>query len=192
MGDGRIADDVIETASQWRLAITRRLPALRAYAVSLTRDRDEADDLIQETLTKAWRHRGGFEPGTNLGAWLFTILRNNWYSRARRRWREVQDEDGEQARRMTSEPDQDWSCELNDVRAAMEKLIPEQREALVLVAAAGLSYEEAATMAGCKVGTVKSRVSRARAQLVRLLDSPSEDREPAPPRASAHAPGLQP
>ena len=169
------APEGIVSPAQWREAVTARIPALRAFAWSLSRNASDADDLVQETLTKAWNHRDRFQPGTNLRAWLFTILRNSWYSSVSRRKREVADEDGKHAARLTTEGSQEWSMAVHELREAMDELPPTHREAIVLVGAAGLSYEEAAQIAGCALGTIKSRVNRARNQLAQRMDMPRGD-----------------
>lgn len=153
----------------WRAAITGYLPSLRAFAFTLSRNSADADDLVQETLTKAWAHRTRFEPGSNLRAWLFTILRNSWYTGAAKRRREVADEEGRYAAGLTAEASQEWTAELTSLQAALNALPPEHREAIVMVGAAGLSYQEAADISGCAVGTIKSRVNRARHRLALLL-----------------------
>ena len=145
------------------------LPALRAFALSLTRDGSSADDLVQDTIVKAWTHIDKFQPGTNLRAWLFTILRNTFYSARRKTRREVSDTDGIHAARQATRPDHDGRLALSDFRAAFEHLPDEQREALILVGASGFSYEEAASMTGVAVGTVKSRANRGRRRLAELL-----------------------
>jgi RNA polymerase sigma-70 factor (ECF subfamily) len=154
----------------WRDLVVEQIPALRAFAWSVSRNGPDADDLVQETLIKAWRHRERFTPGTNLRAWLFTILRNTHYTNLNRRRREVRDEDDHYARLLETEPNQEWGAALGALRTALDQLPGEQREALILVGGAGLSYEEAADICACAVGTVKSRVNRARARLVKLLD----------------------
>ena len=150
--------------------LSEQLPALRAFARTLARDASHADDLAQEALLKAWANRHRFEQGTNLRAWLFTILRNAFYSEHRKRRREVADVDEEHSRKLASRPRQDHAVALSDFYAAYNTLPADQREALALIAAAGMAYEEAAAVTGVAVGTVKSRVSRARAQLSRTLD----------------------
>jgi RNA polymerase sigma-70 factor, ECF subfamily len=145
------------------------IPNLRAFAVSLCGDIERADDLVQETLLKAWDHIDSFQEGTNLRAWLFTILRNTYFSECRRRRREVEDRDGSKANELAVHPGQQGYLDLQDFRRALAELPPDQREALVLVGAAGFSYEEAANVSGCAVGTIKSRVNRARAKLVETL-----------------------
>jgi len=144
-------------------------PFLRAFAVSLSGKWHLADDLAQETLTKAWRSRRSFVPGSNLKAWLFTILRNEYYSQQRRAWRQA-DWDQDWAEAMPAVSDQqDWAVELSDTASAMEALPDEQRKALLLVGAAGLSYEEAAKHTTMALGTMKSRVARARRALKKIL-----------------------
>ncbi|CAM3751359.1 RNA polymerase sigma factor [Paracoccus yeei] len=152
-----------------RNELVDHLPALRAFALSLTREGASADDLVQDTIVKAWTHIDKFQPGTNLRAWLFTILRNTFYSGRRKTRREVSDTDGIHAARQATRPEHDGRLALNDFRAAFEKLPDEQREALILVGASGFSYEEAAGMTGVAVGTVKSRANRGRRRLAELL-----------------------
>jgi RNA polymerase sigma-70 factor (ECF subfamily) len=162
-----------EGATSWRDAMVGQIPALRAFAWSLCRNSADADDLVQETLTKAWTHRDKFEPGTNLRAWLFTILRNTYYTAVTRRRREVSDEDGKHAATLTTPATQDWSMAMISLQAAMRQLPDEHREALILVGAAGLSYEEAAEICACALGTIKSRVNRARARLLKIMEAGS-------------------
>ena len=137
--------------------------------MSLCGDKERADDLVQETLFKAWNHLDSFKEGTNLKAWLFTILRNTYFSERRKRRREVEDADGSYAATLATHPEQHGHMEMQDFRAALVKLPDDQREALVLVGAAGFSYEEAAEICGCAVGTIKSRVNRARNRLADML-----------------------
>jgi RNA polymerase sigma-70 factor (ECF subfamily) len=141
------------------------MPNLRAFAFSLCGQHERADDLVQETLLKAWSHLDSFQEGTNLRAWLFTILRNSFFSEMRRRRREVEDADGKKAESLTVAPAQQGHVDMQDLRKALDLLPPHQREAVVLVGAAGMSYEEAAEIAKCAVGTMKSRVNRARVKL---------------------------
>jgi RNA polymerase sigma-70 factor (ECF subfamily) len=156
---------------EWRDAVIALLPPLRAFAWSLSRNSADADDLVQDTLIKAWTNKDKFEPGTNLRAWLFTILRNTYYTAMVKRRREVADEDGKHAARLSAAPTQEWSIAMKAMQAALQKLPPEHREALVLVGGAGLTYEEAAEICGCALGTIKSRVNRARARLLRIMDA---------------------
>ncbi|WP_274627549.1 RNA polymerase sigma factor [Arvimicrobium flavum] len=145
------------------------IPSLRAFAVSLSQNADKADDLVQETLVKAWDKHQSFQMGTNMKAWLFTILRNEFYSQMRKRGREVQDTDGAMTARLAVHPSQQGKLDLQDFRGALEQLPEDQREAIILIGASGFSYEEAAEICGCAVGTIKSRVSRARTRLQDIL-----------------------
>ncbi|GGB27462.1 hypothetical protein GCM10011505_05910 [Tistrella bauzanensis] len=153
--------------------IVNLIPSLRAFARSLTRSACEADDLVQETLMKAIANARQFTAGTNLRAWLFTIQRNTFYTLYHKQQREpvlvVEDLPGVHVK-----PSQEWSLKLRLVDEAVQKLPPDQREALMLVGGGGMSYEEAAEICGCALGTIKSRVSRARTALLRLLDSDDE------------------
>lgn len=157
--------------SDWRNEVVAMIPALRAFAWSLSHNGSDADDLVQDTLIKAWTNRDKFEPGTNLRAWLFTILRNTYYTQVIRRRREVRDETGEYANNLSSPPTQDWSVAMRALQAGLAQLPDEHREALILVGAAGLSYEEAAEICGCALGTIKSRVNRARTRLLKIMDA---------------------
>ncbi|MFW8633539.1 RNA polymerase sigma factor [Cribrihabitans pelagius] len=149
--------------------LANHLGALRAFAISLTRNSATADDLVQDTLVKAWTNIDKFEPGSNIRAWLFTILRNTYYSLRRKRKREVEDADGSLAATLSQKPDHDGRLNMRDFHVAFRQLNDEQREALTLVGAGGFSYEEAAEMCGVKTGTIKSRVNRARARLTELM-----------------------
>ncbi len=145
------------------------LPSLRAFAVSLSGRHDKADDLVQDTVMKAWAKQSSFEMGTNLKAWLFTILRNEFYSQMRKRGREVQDTEGAFTERMAVHPSQYGVMDLADFKKALDALPDDQREAIILIGASGFSYEEAAEICKCAVGTMKSRVSRARTRLQTML-----------------------
>lgn len=155
--------------------LVRHLPAMRAFAISLTRDVGLADDVVQDTLVKAWANIDQFEPGSNMRAWLFTILRNTFYSAHRKTNREVPDVDGIHTGALAEKPAHDGRLQLNDFRAALGHLPDEQREALLLVGASGFSYEEAADMCDVPVGTIKSRIGRARQRLTELLDLNDDD-----------------
>lgn len=156
-------------ASSIKAEMLKVIPSLRAFAISLCGNVDGADDLVQETLVKAWGNIGSFTEGSNMAAWLFTILRNVFYSQYRKRRREVDDPDGQYAARLASAPDQHSHMEFMDLKTALQKLPADQREALILVGASGLSYEDAASICGCAIGTMKSRVNRARGRLAELL-----------------------
>ena len=153
----------------FREGLVAEMPSLRAFAISLSGRLEYADDLVQETLLKAWANAGSYQPGTNMRAWLFTILRNTFFSLRRQQGREVQDTDGIYSQRLAAPAAQEGALDLADFRAALAKLPAEQREVLVMVGASGLSYEEAASVCNVAVGTVKSRISRARATLADLL-----------------------
>ncbi|MDB5461387.1 MAG: polymerase sigma-70 factor, subfamily [Caulobacteraceae bacterium] len=165
-----------EGGPSWRDSVVALIPALRAFAWSLSHNSSDADDLVQDALIKAWTHRDKFEPGTNLRAWLFTILRNTYYTAVVRRRREVRDETGKYAATLSTGPTQDWSMAMHSMQVALAQLPDEHREALILVGAAGLTYEEAAAVCGCALGTIKSRVNRARARLLKIMeaDEPSD------------------
>jgi RNA polymerase sigma-70 factor (ECF subfamily) len=153
----------------FRDSLLAAVPSLRAFAISLSGNIDRADDLVQDTLVRAIANSHRFEPGTNLNAWLFTILRNLFHSEYRKRRREVEDPDGAYAEQLTSLPEQGARLDFEDFRSALATLPSEQREALLLVGASGFSYEETAEICGCAVGTVKSRVNRARSRLSGML-----------------------
>ena len=146
------------------------MPFLRAFSRTLCGNRELADDLAQEALVKAWQSRGSFLAGSNLKAWLFTILRNLYYSDRRRAWRQAPWDEASAARVPASHGEQSWATELTDTARAISMLPAEQREALILVGAGGFSYEEAAKISGCAVGTAKSRVARARRAIIATLD----------------------
>ena len=158
-----------------RDAVLAAVPSLRAFAISLSGNVDRADDLVQETMLRALANINSFQPGTNMSAWLFTILRNLFRSEYRKRRREVEDGDGSYAETLKSQPEQSSRVEFEEFRTALSKLPPDQREALILVGASGFSYEEAAEICGCAVGTIKSRVNRARSRLADLLAIESAD-----------------
>ena len=155
--------------------IVEHLPALRAFSFSLTRNGALADDMVQDTLVKAWTEIGTFEQGTNMRAWLFTILRNTYYSNRRKAGREVSDSEGVFTESLSEKPAHDGRLQMADFRRAFILLSDEQREALILVGAQGFSYEEAAETCGVAVGTIKSRVNRARARLSELLQLDEND-----------------
>ena len=154
--------------------ILASIPSLRAFAISLSGNVDRADDLVQETILRALANIHSFQPGTNLPAWLFTILRNLFRSEYRKRRREVEDADGTYAARLSTQPEQGARLDLEDFKAALARLPPDQREVLLLVGASGFSYEEAAEICGCALGTIKSRVNRARQRLQELLQVSGE------------------
>jgi RNA polymerase sigma-70 factor (ECF subfamily) len=151
-------------------------PSLRAFAISLSGNVDRADDLVQETLLRAMANISSFQPGTNMSAWLFTILRNRFRLEYRKRRREVEDTDGRYLDSLISPPEQNSRVEFGEFRVALAKLPTGQREALLLVGASGFSCKEAAAICGTRPGTIKSRVNRARTRLAELLALDSADR----------------
>jgi RNA polymerase sigma-70 factor, ECF subfamily len=165
---------------EFRSQLIAAIPGLRAFGMSLTARGDRADDLVQETLMKAWKHHDSYQPGTNMKAWLYTILRNEFYTQLRKRKREVEDADGAYSSRVMVPAEQNGHLDMADLRIALEKLPEDQREAVILVGASGFSYEEAAEICSVAVGTVKSRVNRARARLSVLLKLETNSKSNAP------------
>ncbi len=146
-------------------ALIEAIPNLRAFAHSLSGDAQLSNDLVQETLLKAWTHKNSFVPDSNLRAWLFTILRNTYFTYYRKSQREELDED-HAAMNASVPPTQLTHLEFDDMQKALMRLSPDHREALLLITAEGFSYEDAARVCGCAVGTMKSRVNRARSRLL--------------------------
>lgn len=165
-----------EEAESFRKDLAALIPHLRAFARSLCNNASEADDLAQEALVKAWQARERFEPGTNLKAWVFMILRNHFYPERRKAWRKNETGDDGLESLATMPAGQDAILELADLKQAMSALPPEQREALILVGAGGFAYEEVAEICECAVGTIKSRVNRARAALAKLMEERPQNR----------------
>ena len=153
----------------FRDELVAAIPHLRAFARSLCNDPTQADDLAQEALAKAWKARDSFEPGTSIKAWTFMILRNQFYSEKRRSWRTAPLDVEMAENTLLANDDPTIPMELLELRQALAKLPDDQREALILVGAGGMAYEEAAKVCECAVGTIKSRVSRARRALETLL-----------------------
>ena len=168
------------TKSHPRDDIINHLSSLRAFAISLTGSTSAADDLVQDTIVKAWSHIDKFQPGTNMQAWLFTILRNTFYSDRRKHRREVPDPDGLHAASLFELPEHDGKLAFRDFHRAFLKLSPEHREVLILVGASGFTTEQTAEMIGIAVGTVKSRTSRARKRLGELMGLETGEDDTAP------------
>ena len=166
--------------AEFKRGLVTLIPHLRAFARTLTGDPAAADDLAQEAMLKAWDARGSFQLGTNMKAWTFMILRNQFYSEKRRSWRSTQLDQEAAERTLVAADDPEAPVALDELRLALLSLPDEQREALILVGAGGFAYEEAAEICGCAVGTVKSRVSRARRALQAALESGSYDRDGRP------------
>jgi RNA polymerase sigma-70 factor (ECF subfamily) len=188
-----------------RAALLSHIPALRAFAFSLCASRDQGNDLVQETLLRALAHLDDFQEGTNMGAWLFNILRNHFVNDFCSPPHWVPDVDGLYAEKIVTVPEQEGWAISTDLGNALARLPRHQREALVLVGASGLTLEEAASVCECEIGTIKSRVNRARTRLAQLMagDIGSADpegkkyrrlspREPVVTRTiAAHAPPPQ-
>lgn len=162
--------------------IVAQLPHLRAFALMLARDRTLANDLVQDAVVRALSHADQFQPGTNFKAWISTILRNSYFNEMRRRSRTAQVDVETVWNVMTVSGGQEENLHMRDFERAFRFLPPSQREALALVGASGFSYEEAAKVSGCAVGTMKSRVSRARTQLQQILDGATVSTTAAAPR----------
>ncbi|MBA3810378.1 MAG: sigma-70 family RNA polymerase sigma factor [Caulobacteraceae bacterium] len=172
------ADDSLRDKA-FKRELVNLIPHLRAFARTLTGDATAADDLAQEAMMKAWDARASFEMGTNMKAWTFMILRNQFYTEKRRSWRQSQLDQEAAERTLVAIDDPAAPVALDELRLALGMLPSEQREALVLVGAGGFAYEEAADICGCAVGTVKSRVSRARRAVQGILDRGAYDRDGA-------------
>lgn len=158
-----------ESSRTLEVELIALLPNMRAFARSLCGNTAQADDLVQEALVKAWKSQASFAPGSNLKAWIFTILRNAFISECRKRSREVQEQGDTFAGQLKVNGEQSGHMDMLDLAKALNKLPVDQKEAVLLISAEGFSYEEAALMCGCAVGTMKSRVNRARAKLAELL-----------------------
>jgi RNA polymerase sigma-70 factor (ECF subfamily) len=166
--------------AQFKKELVTLIPHLRAFARTLAGDAASADDLAQDAMMKAWDARGSYQMGTNMKAWTFMILRNQFYSDKRRSWRSTQLDQEAAERTLVAIDDPGSPLALDELRLSIQKLPPEQREALILVGAGGFAYEEAAEICNCAVGTVKSRVSRARRALQGILDQGAYERDGRP------------
>lgn len=171
----------------FRASLIPVIPHMRAFARSLCGDATAADDLVQDALAKAWQARASFQLGTNIKAWTFMILRNQFYSEKRRSWRQSQLDQEAAERTLVAVDDPEAPVALDELRMSLSMLPPEQREALILVGAGGFAYEEAADICGCAVGTVKSRVSRARRALQAILESGGYERDGGAAGDAMHA-----
>jgi len=169
-----VANPILDE-NQFRKDLTELIPHLRAFARSLCGNATLADDVAQDAMLKAWNARQSFKPGSNLKAWTFTILRNQFYSLKRRSWRATSLEPEVAEQTIVSVANPDDSVRLNEMRRALDMLSDDQREAIILVGASGLSYDEAAKICGCATGTIKSRVSRARQNLEAIMQDGSFD-----------------
>jgi RNA polymerase sigma-70 factor (ECF subfamily) len=178
MNGQQSADDI------FKAELTALIPHMRAFARSLCRNPTEGDDLAQEALAKAWRRRDSYQPGTNLKGWTFMIVRNQFYSDKRRSWRSTSLDPQVAEQTLVAVTNPTAAMELDEVRRALGMLPDDQREAIVLIAVAGLSYEEAAEICDCAIGTVKSRVSRGRDRLAAIMAEGSFDEDGAAPSAA--------
>jgi RNA polymerase sigma-70 factor (ECF subfamily) len=161
-------------------------PTMRAFGRSLCADAALTEDLVQDTILKAWDNRARFEMGSNLKAWLLTILRNRYYSELRHRQFEVEDPEGKHAAGLAVQPEHEVTAEVDALSRALDELRDEQRQALLLVFAGGLSYAQAAAMCNCAVGTIKSRIARGRDHLAALLKPNGTRRRDTDRRESAN------
>ena len=157
--------------AEFRKELTALIPHLRAFSRSLCGNATLADDVVQDALIKAWAARMSYKPGSNLKAWVFTILRNQFYSIKRRSWRRQSLDPEIAAETIVSVETPLAAMHLNELRQALDQLSDDQREAIILVGAGGFTYQEAAEVCGVKTGTIKSRVSRARTALAAILQS---------------------
>jgi RNA polymerase sigma-70 factor (ECF subfamily) len=158
------------SAAQFKQQLTEAIPHLRAFGRSLSGDRDLADDLVQDTLLKAWAARDRFIAGTSMRAWTFVILRNTFFSSMRRKKFSANYDELVAERLLSAPAPQQEPLHLADLQRGLMELSDDQREAIILVGAGGYSYEEAAEIANCAIGTMKSRVSRARKSLQVILE----------------------
>jgi RNA polymerase sigma-70 factor (ECF subfamily) len=190
MSDGQVADQGARHGRQtttggadpaaeqaFKRELVALIPHLRAFARTLAGDPASADDLAQDAMVKAWDARASYQMGTNMKAWTFMILRNQFYSEKRRSWRQSQLDQEAAERTLVAIDNPEAPVALDELRLGLSMLPPEQREALILVGAGGFAYEEAAEICGCAVGTVKSRVSRARRSLQGILEAGAYDRD---------------
>ena len=174
------------TTSDFKEAMLRELPRLRAYAAGLTGSISEADDLVQDALLRIWRFREAFSPGTNLSAWMFQILRNEFFTQRRKPRLPTETIEASPARAVATLPSQEWQMRYRELLEALPRLPAQNRDALLLVVAGGLSYEDAARSSGCDVGVFRGRVYRARAQLAEMTDYEDQPRRARTNVAAAH------
>jgi RNA polymerase sigma-70 factor (ECF subfamily) len=177
MSGAKNAKPAPDDSAAFKRELVALIPHLRAFARTLTGDATSADDLAQDAMLKAWDARDSFQMGTNMKAWTFMILRNQFYSEKRRSWRQAQLDPEVAERTLVATDDPESPVALDELRLGLAMLPPEQREALILVGAGGFAYEEAAEICDCAVGTVKSRVSRARRALQALLETGAYERD---------------
>ena len=184
----QVREAPLGTEASFKADLVRIIPALRAFARSLCGNPALADDLVQETMLKAWTARGSYIAGTNFKAWTFRILRNAFYSTWRKSRRLTSIDEEQHAKTARAIENVETAMELAEVSSAIRQLPIEQREALILIAAGGFNYDEVAKIAGVAVGTVKSRVSRGRSTLAVLMTKRNNKRTPT--SATGAAAGL--
>ncbi len=183
------ASPVDEQLEEFRAQMIALIPSLRAFARGLCRDRDLADDLAQEAMMRAWAARNSFTLGTNFRAWMFMIVRNQFYTSKRKSARLASWDPEAAERLLVQPPNQEMHFNLLDLDKALNRLPVQQREMLLLVAGAGMSYEEASDVAGCSLGTVKSRLARGRAALMRLIEGEDSSEQPTPSASGGNVDG---
>lgn len=166
MGPRRLADEKSGTLKE---QVADLIPALRAFARTFTVDPTDGDDLVQETLVRALRSLDSFQPGTSLKSWLFTIMRNTYCTQYRKKVRESPGATDCVSLQLSTAPGQEWSIAESEVKAALSRLSEDQQQILVMVAGIGFSYEEAASVMNCAIGTIKSRLNRAREALAQEM-----------------------
>jgi RNA polymerase sigma-70 factor (ECF subfamily) len=179
--------DTTAGRSAFEAELVALIPHLRAFGRTLAGDPTQGDDLAQDALSKAWSSQQHYQMGTNLKAWVFMILRNQFYSNKRRDWRSVELDPEVAERTLVATEDPTGALQLDELRRALAMLPVGQREALILVGAAGLSYDEAAAITGVAVGTVKSRVSRARDRLALIYAEGFIEADGGPPAVAMAA-----
>lgn len=178
-----VSVDSVAADEAFRDQLVAIIPQLRSFARGLCGWRDMADDLAQDTMTRAWAARASFTPGTNFRAWIFMIMRNQFYTSIRKSARTTSLDPEVAERTLVQMPEQQHHIHIDDVAKALQKLPSQQREVLLLIGANGISYEEAAEIIGCAIGTVKSRLARGRRALAALIDGePHEDETIEPPQ----------
>ena len=170
-----VSSETVAADEIFRDQLVAMIPQLRSFARGLCGWRDMADDLAQDTMTRAWSARASYTPGTNFRAWMFMIMRNQFYTSIRKSARMTSLDPEVAERTLVQMPEQQHHIHVEDVAKALQKLPYEQREVLLLIGANGVSYEEASEIIGCAIGTIKSRLARGRKALAVLIDGTEED-----------------
>ena len=170
-----VSAETVAADEVFRDQLVAMIPQLRSFARGLCGWRDMADDLAQDTMTRAWSARASYTPGTNFRAWMFMIMRNQFYTSIRKSARMTSLDPEVAERTLVQMPEQQHHIHVDDVAKALQKLPHEQREVLLLIGANGVSYEEASEIIGCAIGTIKSRLARGRKALAVLIDGTEDD-----------------